>query len=303
MITTEAPADTVSARGKNRWFQLGLVSAGAAAPLIARWRNLRAEEQAQALREQAVARWNETIARIAASGRPEAVQDALRQMAPQAQEAIRQALPQAQESFRQVSAATRDALHRLPGANQAPTTADTALVPATTPEHRRVSATLWLVGVGVGVVAAGAVAYVILRNRMSAAADDDALVEVPLTVVTSRDDLDMTSVSAASASAVAAEGPAIIHESPEEEPGIAEPTDFSEADAEGAAFVGNIHSRVYHPADSTRLPAPHHRIYFATEEEAIEMGYRPSSTELASPSSEITGAREKEPTPEPGQSL
>ena len=259
MITTEAPADTTSASGKHRWFQLGLVSAGAAAPLIARWRSLRAEEQAEALREQAIARWNETIARIAASGRPEVLQEALRHMAPQAQEALRQALPQAQESFRQVSAAARDALQRFPGANQAPAMPEAPVIP-TTPTTRRVSATLWLAGVGVGVVAAGAIAYIILRNRMGAATDDDALVEIPLTVVTTPADFASTAASAATASAVAAEGPAIVQEPPEEEPGIAEPTDFSDADAEGAAFVGNIHSRVYHAANSSHLPAPQHRI-------------------------------------------
>ncbi|HET9109903.1 MAG TPA: hypothetical protein VFN78_03665 [Ktedonobacterales bacterium] len=283
MITTEAPGDTTSAGGKNRWFQLGLVSAGAAAPLIARWRSLRAEEQAQALREQAVARWNETLARIVASGRPEALQEALRQMA-----------PQAQESFRQVGAAARDALQRLPGATQTPgvaDAADTAVIPPT-PATRRVSATLWLVGVGVGVVAAGAVAYIVLRNRMSAATDDDALVEIPLTVVSPPTDLATAAASAAIAREVAAEGPAIVQESPEEEPGIAEPIDFSETDADGATFVGNIHSRIYHAANSTRLPAPQHRIYFATEQEAIEMGYRRDSTELTSPSGDAAGQRD-----------
>lgn len=283
MITTEAPADTTSASGKHRWFQLGLVSAGAAAPLIARWRSLRAEEQAQALREQALARWNETIARIAASGRPEAFQESLRQMA-----------PQAQESFRQVSAVARDALQRLPGAAQTSEVADAAevaVIPAA-PAARRVSATLWLVGVGVGVVAAGAVAYIVLRNRMSAATDDDALVEIPLTVVSPPTDLATAVASAAAASEVAAEGPAIVHESPEEEPGIAEPIDFSESDGAGATFVGNIHSRIYHAANSVRLPAPQHRIYFATEEEAIELGYRRDSTELTSPSSDSAGQRD-----------
>ncbi len=285
MITTEAPADTTSASGKHRWFQLGLVSAGAAAPLIARWRSLRAEEQAEALREQAVARWNETIARIAASGRPEVLQEALRHMAPQAQEALRQALPQAQESFRQVSAAARDALQRFPGASQAPAMPEAPVIP-TTPATRRVSATLWLAGVGVGVVAAGAIAYIILRNRMGAATDDDALVEIPLTVVTTPADV------AASASAEAAEGPAIVQEPPEEEPGIAEPTDFSDADVEGAAFVGNIHSRVYHAADSSHLPAPQHRIYFTTEAEAVAMGYRPDSNEFTAPSTDVSGQRD-----------
>ncbi|HZC08052.1 MAG TPA: hypothetical protein VE338_20615 [Ktedonobacterales bacterium] len=272
MITTEAPGEATSATGKNRWFQLGLLSAGAAAPLFARWRSLRAAEQAEAMREQAATRWNDAIARVTLSRPQEAIQETWRQMA-----------PQAQESFRQVGAAARDALQRLPSASPSESTPSET----TTPNARRVSATLWLVGVGVGVVAAGAVAYIVLRNRMGAATDDDALVEIPLTVVTPRD-----AATVEREATEAAEGPAIVTEPPEEEPGVAEPTIFSDDDAEGAAFVGNILSRVYHSADSARLPAPQHRIYFATEEEAISAGYRPDGAELASRSSDVTGQRE-----------
>jgi hypothetical protein len=275
MMTTEAPEGTSSAHGKNRWFQMGLLSAGAAAPLIARWRNLRAAEQAEALRDQASARWSDALARVTSSIPQESIQ-----------ETLRQALPQAQESLRQVGSAAREALQRLPAVNQ-PTPAP-VVVPAT-PANRRVNATLWLVGVGVGVVAAGAVAYIVLRNRMSSASDDDTLVEIPLTAVTSNDTLATMQADTASA---AAEGPAIVEESPDEEPGIAEPLRFSEEDAEGAAFVGNILSRVYHAADSKRLPSPQHRIYFATEEEAIEAGYRPDGAEMASRASDAQGKGE-----------
>src|SRR6185437_10105394 len=106
MMTSEAPEGTSSANGKNRWFQLGLVSAGAAAPLIARWRSLRAAEQAEALREQASARWSDAVERVVSSLPQEAIQ-----------ETVRQALPQAQESLRQVGSAARTALQRLPAVN------------------------------------------------------------------------------------------------------------------------------------------------------------------------------------------
>lgn len=266
MITSEAPEGTSSANGKNRWFQVGLVSAGAAAPLIARWRSLRAAEQAEALREQASARWSDAMERVV-SALP---QDTI-------QETLRQALPQAQESLRQVSSAARSALQRLPAVSQ-----PEPIIPVVS-SKRRVNTTLWLVGVGVGVVAAGAVAYVVLRNRMSAAGDDDTLVEIPLTAVTATDTLAATPSNGASA---AGDGPAIVEESPDEEPGVAEPLAFSDEDAEGAAFIGNILSRVYHPADSKRLPAPEHRIYFATEEEATDAGYRPDGAEIASHASD-----------------
>jgi hypothetical protein len=149
--------------------------------------------------------------------------------------------------------------------------------------RRRVNATLWAVGVGVGVVAAGAIAYVVLRNRMSVANDTEPLVEIPLTPVTAAETLAQTQ-----AAAPAPEGPAIVEKAPAEEPGVAEPLPFSEEDAEGAEYIGNILSRVYHAANSKRLPAPQHRIYFATEEEALEAGYRPDNNELASHSADIT---------------
>jgi hypothetical protein len=275
MMTSEAPEGTSSANGKNRWFQLGLVSAGAAAPLIARWRSLRAAEQAEALREQASARWNNAMERVVSSLPQEAIQ-----------ETLRQALPQAQESLRQVGSAARTALQRLPAVNLS--TPEPVIVPAPR-SNRRVNTTLWLVGVSVGVVAAGAVAYVMLRNRISAASDDDTLVEIPLTAVMANDTLAAAQADAASA---ANDGPAIVEEPADEEPGIAEPLQFSEDDAEGAAFVGNILSRVYHPANSKRLPTPEHRIYFTSEEEATEAGYRPDGAEIASRASDAPGDHE-----------
>lgn len=273
MMTTEAPESVTSATGKNRWFQLGLISAGAAAPLIARWRSLRAAEQADALREQANERWSEALAWMSQARPQESVQEALRQVA-----------PQAQESLRQVGSAARDALRRMPSSPAPEPAAPVLEVQAAT--RRKVNTTLWLVGVGVGVVAAGAVAYIVLRNRMSASADDDALVEIPLTAPTSAESF------AAAAAEMASEGPAIVEESPDEEPGVAEPPRFSDDDAEGAAFIGNILSRVYHPANSKRLPSPQHRIYFASEEEAVEAGYRPDGAEMASRASEPTSQRD-----------
>jgi len=275
MMTSEAPEGTSSANGKNRWFQLGLVSAGAAAPLIARWRSLRAAEQAEALREQASARWSDAVERVVSSLPQEAIQ-----------ETVRQALPQAQESLRQVGSAARTALQRLPAVNLSTPEPVVIAAPRST---RRVNTTLWLVGVSVGVVAAGAVAYVMLRNRISAASDDDTLVEIPLTAVMANDTLAGAQADAASA---ATDGPAIVEEPTDEEPGIAEPLQFSEDDAEGAAFVGNILSRVYHPAGSKRLPAPEHRIYFTSEEEATEAGYRPDGAEIASHASDAPANHE-----------
>lgn len=233
MITNEAQEEISSESGKNRWFQMGLITAGAMAPLIARWRTLRAAEQAEALREQANARWNGAV------------------------DWVSQALPQAQ-----------DALRRLP----IPATIREELpAPASVmrSSNRRVSVTLWTIGVGVGLVAAGTTAFIILRNRMNENAADDTLVEIPMTHVTSSDTL-----AHSQAAEAAAAGPAVVQEDPAEEPELAEEPHFGEEDGEGALFVGNIHSGVYQPIGSKRLPAPEHRTYFANEEQAVRAGYR-----------------------------
>lgn len=268
MRTSETLEGAQGESGKSRWFQMGLLAAGAAAPLIARWRALRAAERAEALREQANERWNEALA-WAAQTRP---QDVI-------QGAIQERLPQAQESLRQMSAATRDALRRLP----LPMTSDTEppapivapALPATS--RRRANAAIWAVGVGVGLIAAGAVAYIVLRNRANAN-NDDTLVEIPLTA---EQVTEATQVAQEQAATIPTDGPAITTESPAQEPHVAEPMPFNESEMEGAEYVGNILTRVYHPIDSKRLPAPEHRTYFATLAEAEDAGYRPDASESA----------------------
>lgn len=257
MITNEAPEGISNDSGKNRWFQMGLITAGAMAPLIARWRNLRAAEQAEALREQASTRWNDAV-------------DWMSQALPQEsiQETLRQALPQAQDVLRQMGPAAAEALRRLP--IPARTLEELAPPPPIArPSNRRVSVTLWTIGVAVGLAAAGTAAFIILRNRMNENAAEETLVEIPLTRTSSTDTLARTQAAEA-----ATEGPAVVHEEPSEEPEVAEEPTFSEEDAEGALFVGNIHSGVYQPIGSKRLPAPEHRTYFSSEEQAVRAGYR-----------------------------
>jgi hypothetical protein len=264
MMTTEAPEGIAEDSGKNRWFQLGLISAGTMAPLIARWRNLRAAEQAEAVREQASSRWSDAVDWLGDRLPQDALPDNLRQAIPQAQEKLRQAGPVALKTLRRMP---------IPLANSA---AD-AVAPVIAPprSNRKVSVALWTLGVSVGLVAAGATAYVMLRNRLNASADDAVIVEIPLTTP-------MTAESLANSGPIAAatESPAVVQESPEEEPRIAEPPTFGDLDAEGAAFVGNIASRVYHPIDSKQMPSPEHRIYFSSAEQAMKAGYRPEGAQV-----------------------
>jgi hypothetical protein len=44
--------------------------------------------------------------------------------------------------------------------------------------------------------------------------------------------------------------------------------------ADHPAFIGNIHTMIYHPADADTLPAEENQIFFATEEQAMKAGYR-----------------------------
>ncbi len=258
MITNETPEGSANDRGKNRWFQMGLITAGAMAPLIARWRNLRAAEQAEALREQANMRWNDTVEWMSQALPQESIQETLRQALPQAQDALRQVGPAAADALRRLSIPTRNLEEVAPPPE-----------PIAKPSHRRVSATLWTIGVGVGLVAAGTAAFIILRNRMNEHAAEETLVEIPLTRASTSDTLSRTQATEA-----ATEGPAVVHEESAEEPEVAEEWIFSEEDAEGALFVGNIHSGVYQPISSKRLPAPEHRTYFSSEEQAVRAGYR-----------------------------
>jgi len=73
------------------------------------------------------------------------------------------------------------------------------------------------------------------------------------------------------------------------EPGMPGPTGRNGGSTtlpEEATFVGNIHTMIFHDAtDRTHLPAEENRVYFASEDEAREAGYRRDRRE-APPTSE-----------------
>ena len=129
-----------------RWVQMGLVTASVMTPLLSRWNDLRAADRARLLREEAEARLG-AVRTLTARQRDEA-------------------LDQVNELLRRAGAKTVDT--QLAKKSK-----------ATSDRSRAVASTLWLIGVGVGLVAAGAGAYVLVRRRIDHAADSP-LLDLPL---------------------------------------------------------------------------------------------------------------------------
>lgn len=243
MAMSDAP-ERAAQGGKGRWLQLGMLSATLAAPLIARWRGLRADDRAQALRKRAETLRERATARLAEA-------------------------TQAGRSF-QRSFQERNARHDTSATQPNAAEALTALRPLAaiatvedTSRHRSVRASLWLAGVSAGLIAAGAVTYIIIRNRALASAEREALIE-------------MTHLSSEPLLTPEAGERPITEAPPSREPGLAPLPVFSDADAEGAEWVGDIYTRAYmaiNDLDGVALPEHDRRIYFASEEQAIAAGY------------------------------
>jgi hypothetical protein len=244
MAMSDAP-EPAALGDRGRWLQLGMLSAAAAAPLIARWRSLRADDRAQALFERAEALRALASARLSDAG--------------QAAQSLQQSLQRTFSRDGSGHAAT-DAAERL--------AASLAVAQAVEDEARRRRArraSFWLAGVSAGLIAAGAVTYIIIRNRALARAENDTLVE-----------LSLDHLSGGPPTAPAPGEPPITEAPPSREPGFAPPPAFTDEDGDGATWVGDIYTRVYMPMaglDRAALPEHDRRIYFASEERAIAAGY------------------------------
>lgn len=209
------------ASATGKWLRVGIVSTTVVAPLIARWNDLRAASRNVRLREEAEARLEEMRALVANSRGAEA----LRQLAPQLAPTI---LGAGQRSKSRLE---------------------------------RRSTRLWLLGVGIGLAAAGTGAFIYARRR--AAPAENVLVELP--------------IREAGANGARTNG-------------MREPSGHAEmmaapsrgvADAADALYVGNIHTMVYHEAaDVDHLPAEENRVYFLNADEAREAGYRRDRDEI-----------------------
>lgn len=266
------PARTPST-GSN-WFRVGVLSATMIAPLIARWNDLRSSNQAQNLRELAAARLSDArTARDQALVRLAPVRTATSARLASARELANTRLDDARVL---ANATVDDALDRLvqvrtPEVLQNVPPFSLARKRAEEQRRRRRQTTLlWMAGVGVGLVAAGVTAYVLARRRMATAVieEEEPMVELP----------SERNLAAATAGKGTAARNSYSPGADQAEVGIPVQT-FATAPGttpvSQARYIGNIHTMVFHDADDTaHLPAEENRIYFLSEDEARQAGYR-----------------------------
>jgi hypothetical protein len=218
-MASQRQRQAVETGDRARWFRVGMVSATAAAPLITRWRSLRAAERARELWEAGQARG-------------------------------RLAWP--------------------------PTR---AAAPAPEPPRANVRPGLWLAGAGVGLVAAGVVAFVVARRRMQT--QEEPPLELPLTGLNGREhpaeERSRDPIAAATgARSAAAEQPV---------PASAAPTaawNADEADTEPderAPIIGDVQTLTFYEAGALNLPAETDRIYFSSAQQALAAGFEPEETD------------------------
>lgn len=278
------PARTPST-GSN-WFRVGVLSATLIAPLIARWNDLRSSNQAQSLRELAAARLSDArAARDQALVRLAPVQTATSARLASARELANTRLDDARVL---ANATVDDALDRLaqvraPEILQNVPPFSLARKRAEERRQRRRQTTLlWMAGVGVGLVAAGVTAYVLARRRMATAVieEEEPMVELP----------SERNLAAATAGKGTATRNSYAPGADQAEVGVPVQT-FATASGttpvSQARYIGNIHTMVFHKADDTaHLPAEENRIYFLSEDEARQAGYRYSRESQDAPNPE-----------------
>lgn len=283
---------------RSQWFQVGLASATLLTPLLKRWNDLRAAEQARAWREEA-----ETRLRAVRWWNPRQKNDARK-----AQEAIEQVVtPRGNVSAtiwlagvgvgllaagtgayllvrRRMRQEQEEPMLDLPvpstNGNGAPV-GETALAVAQGIRQRDEQATSAAARNGAIPASAplpSASPAPAMPSQSSVQASDvtGPLMPPPNTATTAN-----TTPTQATAAPTSEVG------TPDELPGGG--TSLTEsgapagvANANSAAFVGNIHTMVYHAADADDLPAEENRIYFASEDEAHDAGYRRARDEVSS---------------------
>jgi hypothetical protein len=174
-----------------------------------------------------------------------------------------------------------------------------------TGQRQRASSIIWLAGVGVGLVAAGAGAYVLVRRRLDAELDE------PLIAVMSSGPNSnghgrangasngsgapaaATSATTNAPSASAAPSTPTSSETATSAPSVsnadegasnqADEAPINSENVERARYIGNIRTMVFHEANADGLPAEENRIYFPSEADALEAGYHRDRDEVSPP--------------------
>lgn len=274
----------------SNWFRLGVITATVAAPLIARWNDLRTSDRAQTLREMAMSRLSDARdARDSAAVRLAPVRaaagaqlnsalalasDKLGDAREMANARLSDARVVANDRFndaieRLAQTRTPDVLRNVPPFSLAVKRAQD--LAQQRQRRRRQRMFFWLAGVAVGLVAAGATAFVLARRRMTTPIEDDdaPMVELPTArnfaeaAVGNKSTSRNTQTSPATASSERAE--------------ISVPVDsiVGVTSPDQARYIGNVRTMIFRSADDTGfLPAEENRIYFASESAAREAGYR-----------------------------
>lgn len=166
---------------------------------------------------------------------------------------------------------------------------------------RRVS-TLWLVGAGVGLVAAGVTTYVLVRRQLDWEANGP-LVVLPVPSSNGHGRTSLADIiegarrprGAQPTTAAPAADTAVAALAAQAAGGVADAADAVPVGMDEAAeakFIGNIRTMVFHEADAENLPAEENRVYFANEEEARAAGYRRDRDEMAGESEARTQTNE-----------
>lgn len=160
----------------------------------------------------------------------------------------------------QIESLARDLSGRMGGARQQARTIAGRVAGYPAKVDRRV---WWAAGAAVGFIAAGVTAFVLARRRLARTEEMEALVVVP-----------------------AANGQ---HAPADRLKGIVSRLTRRDADTAtqpgavgvqtSVAVVGNLRTMVYHQPDSDHLPAEDNRVYFTSEQDAIDAGYRADISE------------------------
>ena len=157
-------------------------------------------------------------------------------------------------------------------------------------DRAAISSKLWLAGVALGLVAAGTVAYVIVRRRMS------EVLEEPM--------VDLATVQMNGHAPALREVPRMA-EQPASVPGAGgqatsaamtsgtttatgEEAEAAQETIEHPQYIGNIHTMVYHDAGEADLPTAENQIFFGSEEEAERAGYHRDRREIPPPETETS---------------